>query len=295
MTPASCDPNGGSHDDDGDGMADLTEVLLGEGGRGQIGELDARRQRLQLMRLMEGLGAAGAGEKGKENWSEGKTFDCFFDRCNCTLGKKLGEGGFGQVFTVDVVPKANSTADGGDLLKLLGDQEPLIAKMLSGNGSRQFALKRNKPEDVDVDAKTLVEAQMHARLPSHPNVLDLVHIEFNKDGELLIFSELIVGKELALLIQETEVYRADGKLHKDQAEAWSKLVCPRHTELGGHKNCLQTFMLELSAQLAGAVAHIHAHGLTHYDIKPGNIMVNSDGAIKLIDFGNSKQNADATG
>lgn len=38
-------------------------------------------------------------------------------------------------------------------------------------------------------------------------------------------------------------------------------------------------------QIAGALAKIHAVGILHRDLKPGNIMLRSDGSVALIDFG----------
>jgi serine/threonine protein kinase len=37
--------------------------------------------------------------------------------------------------------------------------------------------------------------------------------------------------------------------------------------------------------VASALAHIHDRGIVHRDVKPGNILVTSDGQVKLADFG----------
>jgi tRNA A-37 threonylcarbamoyl transferase component Bud32 len=42
---------------------------------------------------------------------------------------------------------------------------------------------------------------------------------------------------------------------------------------------------ELVAQVAEAVAHAHAHGVCHRDLKPGNILVDGDGRPHVLDFG----------
>ena len=42
-------------------------------------------------------------------------------------------------------------------------------------------------------------------------------------------------------------------------------------------------------QILDALTEIHSHQILHLDIKPGNIMIDSNGLVKLIDFGASKQ------
>lgn len=53
--------------------------------------------------------------------------------------------------------------------------------------------------------------------------------------------------------------------------------------------------LEVLEQVLDALDEVHAQGIWHLDLKPGNIMVGNDGVAKLIDFGASKQMSAAEG
>jgi serine/threonine protein kinase/tetratricopeptide (TPR) repeat protein len=46
-----------------------------------------------------------------------------------------------------------------------------------------------------------------------------------------------------------------------------------------------TERLERFLDVCGAVEHAHAHLLVHRDLKPGNVLVNEAGEVKLLDFG----------
>ena len=43
--------------------------------------------------------------------------------------------------------------------------------------------------------------------------------------------------------------------------------------------------LALASRIAAALQYLHAHDVVHADLKPGNIMLCSDGSIRVIDFG----------
>ncbi len=50
--------------------------------------------------------------------------------------------------------------------------------------------------------------------------------------------------------------------------------------------------LEIVIQLAHALNHAHDHGMIHRDVKPKNIMINTEGVVKLADMGLARETSD---
>src|SRR4029453_14619391 len=48
-------------------------------------------------------------------------------------------------------------------------------------------------------------------------------------------------------------------------------------------------LLKIGIPLTDAVGTAHQRGITHRDLKPGNVMIGHDGRVKVLDFGLAKQ------
>ncbi|CAG4934716.1 unnamed protein product, partial [Acidithrix sp. C25] len=96
------------------------------------------------------------------------------------------------------------------------------------------------------------EATAAANL-SHPNIVSVFDWGRSENSYFIVM-ELIEGETLGSLI------RKSGTLSFDYAAA-------------------------IAADVASALSYAHRHGVVHRDIKPGNVLITSDGHIKVTDFG----------
>ena len=61
------------------------------------------------------------------------------------------------------------------------------------------------------------------------------------------------------------------------------------TDCQSHRPTKVAATVGIFRHVADALAHMHARGFVHADIKPNNIIVATDGTVKIIDFGQSCQ------
>jgi serine/threonine-protein kinase len=65
-----------------------------------------------------------------------------------------------------------------------------------------------------------------------------------------------------------------------------------HEDLAAGKVFKEDEALDITVQVANALAHAHARGLVHRDVKPKNIMIDNSGVVKLADMGLAREIAD---
>jgi len=124
---------------------------------------------------------------------------------------------------------------------------------------RKVAIKMIAPEHTrDERGLRRFEHEAHAASAlNHPNILTIY--EFGQaDGRHFIASEFIDGATLRMRLLQ-------GKLELNAA-------------------------VDITIQMASALAAAHASGIVHRDIKPENVIVRNDGIVKVLDFGIAKLN-----
>jgi len=121
---------------------------------------------------------------------------------------------------------------------------------------RPVALKFLRIDKSDpTQRKRLLQEARAASSLNHANIVVVYDIVFDQGIDFLVM-EYVSGTPLNVLIEK------------------ERLPVSRIAEIG--------------AQIASALSAAHAAGILHRDIKPGNVIVTEEGAVKVLDFGIAK-------
>lgn len=128
---------------------------------------------------------------------------------------------------------------------------------------RRVAIKVQRPHSGSHAAVELAEAQTIAKL-THPNIVPVFDVGSTVDYPCYIVSALIDGVDLTDRVRERRLTVEE--------------------------------TVELVASLADALDYAHENGVIHRDIKPRNVLIDTDGTPFLVDFGLALREEDfATG
>jgi serine/threonine protein kinase len=119
---------------------------------------------------------------------------------------------------------------------------------------RKVALKflpEESADDHDAQRRFQREADTIAQL-NHPNICQIYEID-RVDGRAFIAMECVEGVNLKTYMSRNQLSTAA--------------------------------IAEIAMQIAAALGSAHDKGIVHRDIKPGNIVVSSEGHVKVLDFG----------
>jgi serine/threonine protein kinase len=103
----------------------------------------------------------------------------------------------------------------------------------------------------------LLDAARTVSTLSHPNIVPVFEVGMHEDRPFVVF-EYVDGETLADLLE------ADGALTMARA-------------------------VVMMSQILAGVAHVHASGVLHGDLKPANILIGANGIPRVTDFGISRR------
>jgi serine/threonine-protein kinase len=121
---------------------------------------------------------------------------------------------------------------------------------------REVAIKvlhQHLATEAESKARLEREAQAVAKL-RHENILEIFDYSGNDSASSYIVTEFIDGITLKQFLASRPL---------------------EHPEVAAL----------IAAEIGGALAHAHALGIIHRDVKPENVMIRKDGLLKLMDFG----------
>lgn len=169
------------------------------------------------------------------------------------IKRVLGQGGFGITYEAEQPLLRRIVAIKEFFMKDCCDRDSATSKVTIGTGNQKDLAEKFR-------GKFIREAQVIAGM-EHPHIVRVTDV-FEENGTAYYVMENLTGGSLA------DKVKKEGPFSEAKAEKYIR-------------------------QVSAALAYIHSRNTVHLDIKPSNILLNSEGDAVLIDFGISKHYDDS--
>lgn len=129
----------------------------------------------------------------------------------------------------------------------------LVKKKDTGKCYAMKVLKKDQIEKGNQQSHIRIEREILIKTSKHPFVVTM-HYAFQNERNLYFVLDYCNGGELFNLLQKRK------RLNEEETRFYA-------------------------AQLVLAIEHLHDHGVIYRDLKPENVLIDSDGYLKITDFG----------
>ena len=170
--------------------------------------------------------------------------------------RTLGQGSFGITYLASTRTVINGELGRMEVSVNVTVKEFFMSDLNSRSADGSSVEKTGSSLVKNYLSKFRREAENLSRL-NHPNIVKVLEV-FEENNTAYYVMEFIDGETL------DDYIRSKGHLPEDEA-------------------------LRIAGSVCSALSYMHGHKMLHLDLKPKNIMLDSEGGIRLIDFGLAKQ------
>ena len=244
------------------------------------------------------------------------------------LGRLLGSGGFASVYSVEYVNnkeastkhygESTSTEDETD--SSVANMDEKVAKSTASQSVKavlrgptdyvdsELALKcvkrnpRLSGESLEIAARDFIqETSILKEISMHSNIVSLVAVSDNlhldpENGFIILervydtLDRLLQRWKLKSVGCQTLGVRVEtGSLRRLRTRLLDQILPSRRKKLHESQRSQQAWRINKAAiGLAEALAFLHSHNILYRDLKPANVGFDSEGGVRLLDFGCSR-------